>query len=195
MGEVDPSGKDGLATTIGRVADGEVEPTPEIFARLYRELHRVAARLLHVHGADLTLGATTLLHETYLDLSQRDLHFADRPRFFAYAAGVMRSVIIDYVRQRRALKRGGEFHLTSLNLDTDAGDDAVPADFDELTRLNDALEALAHQDAPLAQLVDLKFFCGLSLGEIATMRAVSERSVQRDWKKARMFLFDVLREG
>jgi len=191
MGAVDPGSKDRLGTTIGCAAGGMGETTPEIFAKLYGELRRVAERLLRVHGSDLTLGATTLLHEAYLDLSRRDLRFADRPRFFAYAGRAMRTLIIDYVRQRRALKRGGEFVLTSLSLET--GTEAVPPDFEQLTRLNDALETLAREDMPLAELVDLKFFCGLSFGEIATLRSVSERTVQREWKKARMLLFDVLR--
>jgi len=192
MGAVDPSDKNGVVAPVSHI--GDAENTPEIFARLYRELHRVAERMLHLHGADLTLGATTLVHEAYLDLSRRDLHFADRPRFFAYAGKAMRALIIDYVRRRRALKRGGEFVLTSVDIDTDS-DEAVPPDLEELTRLNDALDALAVEDVPLAELVDQKFFCGLTLGEIAAMRGVSERSVQRDWKKARVFLFRVLREG
>jgi RNA polymerase sigma factor (TIGR02999 family) len=121
------------------------------------------------------------------------LRFADRPRFFAYAGKAMRALIIDYVRRRHALKRGGEFLLTSRDLDTGV-EDAVPPDLVEMTRLNDALDALAREDAPLAELVEQKFFCGLTLGEIATMRAVSERTVQRDWKKARVFLFGLLRE-
>lgn len=149
--------------------------------------------MLHVHGSDLTLGATTLLHETYLDLSRRDLRFADRRCFFAYAGRAMQTLIIDYVRQRRALKRGGEFVLTTLSLETGGGD-VVPPDLEQLKRLNDALEALGREDASLAELVDLKFFCGLSFAEVATMRAISERSVQRDWRKARMLLFDLLRE-
>jgi RNA polymerase sigma factor (TIGR02999 family) len=192
-GVANPRDNDTAETATCRV-DSDTEPTPKIFARLYAELHRVAERLLNVHGSDLSLGATTLLHETYLDLSQRDLRFADRPRFFAYAGRAMRTLIIDYVRRKRALKRGGEFELTSLSTDPDV-EGALPPDFEELTRLNDALEALARKDAPLAQLVDLRFFCGLSLGEIASMRDISERSVQRDWKKARLFLFEVLRHG
>jgi RNA polymerase sigma factor (TIGR02999 family) len=194
MGVVDPSGKDGLAITSEGAAGGALAATPEIFAQLYAELHRVAERLLRVHGSDLTLGATTLLHEACLDLSRRDLRFADRPRFFAYAGKAMRTLIINYVRQRRALKRGGEFVLTSLDPEKEF-DEVVPPDFAQLARLSDALDALARDDAPLAELIDLKFFCGLSFGEIASLRAISERSVQRDWRKARLFLFDLLREA
>jgi len=144
-------------------------------------------------GPSITLSATTLLHETYLDISRRDeANFPDRPRFMAYAARVMRSVIIDYVRNRRAQKRGGLFELTSIGTDVadTIGDDR------ELGRISDALDELASLQPPLAQIVDLKFFCGFSFGEIAAMRGVSERTVQREWRKARMFLHrSILDEG
>lgn len=182
---------DALATTIAQAVRGEIAATPEIFAGLYRELHRLAQRQLRVHGGALTLGATTLLHEAYLDLAGRDARFPDRPRFFAYAARAMRGLIIDYVRERRAVKRGGEFHLTQL--DTGIGD-SIPQDLGEMTRLNDALDALSRAEPPLAELVDLKFFCGFSCADIAAMRGVSERTVQRDWNKARLFLQGALRE-
>jgi len=102
----------------------------------------------------------------------------------------MRGLIIDHVRGRRALKRGGEFHFTELN--TDVGE-SVPQETADLERLNDALEELAGADAPLAELVDLKFFCGLTFADIAALRGVSERTVQRDWNKARLYLHDTLR--
>ena len=160
----------------------------ELFAELYRELHRLAARQLR-RNAGATLGATTLLHEAYMDLRGRGNDFPDRARFFAYAARAMRGLIVDYVRERRAQKRGGEFHLTAL--DTDVAD-ALP-DAPSLVALRDALEALERVDAPLAQIVDLKFFCGFSLADIAEQRGVSERTVQRDWQKARLFLHHVLK--
>ena len=104
-----------LAETLAAAERGDVHATAELFATLYRELHRLARRQLHANAAGLTLGATTLLHEAYLDLSRRGTAFPDRARFFAYAARAMRGLIIDYVRERRALKRGGQFHLTTLD--------------------------------------------------------------------------------
>src|SRR5438552_3604864 len=98
-----------LASTLAAAERGDVAATGELFAALYRELHRVARRQLHANASGLTLGATTLLHEAYLDLSQRGLAFPDRARFFAYAARAMRGLIIDFVRERRALNRGGLF--------------------------------------------------------------------------------------
>jgi RNA polymerase sigma factor (TIGR02999 family) len=108
----------------------------------------------------------------------------------AYASRAMRRLVIDFVRERQALKRGAAFEITAMP--TEAGDHAV--DELELKRISDALDELASVDGALAELVDLKFFCGFSFAEIGAMRAVSERTVQRDWNKARMYLHDVLRE-
>jgi RNA polymerase sigma factor (TIGR02999 family) len=122
-----------------------------------------------------------------LDISRRaGAVFPDRARFMAYASTVMRGLIISYVRNRQAQKRGGLFELTTIG-DGVAG--GTP-DGHGLQRLSDALDELAATEPALAQVVDLKFFCGFSLREIATMRGVSERTVQRDWEKARIFLHD-----
>jgi RNA polymerase sigma factor (TIGR02999 family) len=107
-----------------------------------------------------------------------------------YAARVMRGLIIDYARSKQAQKRGGQFELTSISTDV-AG--AMP-DPVELGRLGDALDELASVDARLANVVDLKFFCGFTFGEIAAMTGVTERTVQRDWEKARIYLHQVLRD-
>lgn len=179
-----------LSSTLAAVERGDLPATGELFAALYRELHRVARRQLHANASGLTLGATTLLHEAYLDLSQRGLAFPDRARFFSYAARAMRGLIIDSVRERRAIKRGGEFHLTTLDTLTS---ESVPQ-ADELGALGEALDALAANEPALAELVELKFFCGFGFAEIAAMRGVSERTVQRDWNKARLFLRYTMRE-
>jgi RNA polymerase sigma factor (TIGR02999 family) len=106
----------------------------------------------------------------------------------AYASRAMRGLIIDYARERRAQKRGGGFDITELPT-------VVPdlaADVGELQSLSDALDELAAVDAALAELVDLKFFCGFSFAEVAAMRSTSERTVRRDWSKARLYLHDFL---
>jgi RNA polymerase sigma factor (TIGR02999 family) len=115
--------------------------------------------------------------------------FPDRSRFMAYAARVMRGLIIDHARSRRAQKRGGQFHLTSI--DADADERVI--DDRELTRISDALDELAAVDRGLAEIVDLKFFCGFSFAEIAAMRRISERSTQRMWEKARIYLYEAIR--
>jgi RNA polymerase sigma factor (TIGR02999 family) len=157
-----------------------------LFAALYSELHRLARRELARRGGHITLSATTLLHEAYLDMSARaDNMFPDRARFMAYASRAMRGIIIDYARNRSAQKRGGLFELTSLQ--TTVADRLTDAK--ELQRISDALDDLAAVEPALAEVVDLKFFCGFSFAEIGAMRNLSERTVQRHWEKARLYLY------
>ena len=177
-----------IAGLIASVEGGDRAAASMLFTTLYRELHRVAAHQLRLRAHGVTLSATTLLHECYLNMAKRDAAFPDRARFMAYAARAMRGLIVDYIREQRALKRGGEFHLTVL--DTGVAD-ALPRS-DEATHLADALGQLEATDPELAELVDFKFFCGFSLVEIAAMRGVSERTVQRDWRKARLLLHRAL---
>jgi len=183
------------ASTFGAIGGLTCYFMPELtrdalFAALYDELHRMARRELARRGAGVTLGATTLLHEAYLDLSGRGLAFPDENRFFAYAARAMRGLIVDYVRERRAIKRGGQFHLTTL--DTFVAESVAEAN--DLGPLGEALDELAVAEPALAELVELKFFCGFGFAEIAAMRGVSERTVQRDWNKARLFLRSALHD-
>jgi RNA polymerase sigma factor (TIGR02999 family) len=128
--------------------------------------------------------------EAYLDISAREgKSFPDRPRFMGYAARVMHGLIIDHARNRNAIKRGRQFEITSLK--TDSGENAVDAK--ELTLISDALDELAKVEPKLAELVDLKFFCGFSFAEIAALSNVSERTVQRKWEKARIYLHRTIR--
>lgn len=181
-----------ISSLISSAEEGDRPAADALFSALYSELHRLAQRQLARGGAGVTLGATTLLHEAYLDMSQKDgAAFPDRGRFMAYAAKVMRGLIIDYARRRQALKRGGAFEITAL--EGDAGVDA--ADSEELERIGDGLDALAAIDPALAQIVDLKFFGGFSFAEIAAMRRVSERTVQRHWEKARIYLHRTIRQS
>jgi RNA polymerase sigma factor (TIGR02999 family) len=188
------AGAGGQWTVVSEPASQAQAATAEeaqgrLFASLYAELHRIARRELHRNSGGVTLSATTLLHEAYLNLSARDAaQFPDRARFLAYASKVMRGLIVDFARNRRALKRGGAFELTALPLDA-----AIPApECVELERLSEAVERLARIDPRLAQVVDLKYFSGFSFAEIAGMCEVSERTVQRDWEKARLFLHQAL---
>ena len=174
-----------IASLIGAAERGDGSAAEALFAALYSELHRLAKRELARHGVPVTLGATTLLHEAYLDMAARDgPSFPDRARFMGYAARVMRGLIIDHARGRHAQKRGGLFEITSL--DTEAMENA--ADHSELARISGALDELGKLEPSLAEVVDLKFFCGFSFGEIADMRGLSERTVQRKWEKARIYL-------
>jgi RNA polymerase sigma factor (TIGR02999 family) len=169
---------------------GDPAAAAALFAALYRELHQLARHELARGGGQLSLGATTLLHEAYLDMSGREgPRFPDRARFMGYAARVMRSLIVDHARERRALKRGGAFEITAL----ETGLDVAAAPAADLDALSTALDQLAAVDARLALVVDLKFFCGFPFVEIAAMQSVTERTVQRDWEKARIFLIAALR--
>jgi RNA polymerase sigma factor (TIGR02999 family) len=151
---------------------------------LYQELHRLARRELNRRGP-AGLGVTTLLHEAYLSISGREgTVFADHARFMAYAARVMRGLIIDDVRRRRSEKRGGLFEITSLGIDH--ADSVI--DPSSLILISDALDELAEVEPDLAEIIDLKFFCGFSFAEIAAMRGVSERTIQRNWEKGRLYL-------
>ena len=185
-----PSMPSTVSSLIDSAERGEVTAAEALFTTLYTDLRRLARYELSRRGGGITLTATALLHEAYLDIAKRDgAMFVDRGRFMAYASRVMRGLIIDYARNRRAQKRGGKFEMTTL--ETDIGPAVV--DDRELTAIGDAIDELAAVDAILAEVVDLKFFCGFSFGEIAGMRGVSERTVQRQWDKARIYLHGALR--
>jgi len=169
----------------GHCISDEEHSRQQLFASLYDELRRLADRELRRNGSALTLGATTLLHEAYLNLSAKtNLAFPDRARFLGYASRAMRGLIIDYVRKRRTLKRGAAFEITTLPVDVP--DQSIQCA--DLERLSEALERLAEVEPRLAQLVDLKYFSGFSFGDIAAMWGLSERTVQRTWEKARLML-------
>jgi len=156
----------------------------ELFGTLYAELHRLARREVNRRGPG-GLGVTTLLHEAYLSMSgKEDTTFVDHARFMAYAARVMRGLIIDDVRRRSSEKRGGLFHLTSI----DGNEPVSVMTPHALVLISDALDELAEADPELAEIIDLKFFCGFTFTEIAAMRGVSERTIQRSWEKGRLYL-------
>jgi RNA polymerase sigma factor (TIGR02999 family) len=180
-----------LEALVRRADQADREAADKLFAVLYDELHRLAEHNLRRPGSSLTLGATTLLHEAYLNIAGREnVAFPDRSRFLAYASRAMRGLIIDYARARRARKRGRQFEITLTGDEPPSG--PVVKKVEELERLGDALDELAELEPALAELVDLHFFCGFTFAEIADLRGVSDRTVQRDWRKARMLLHDAL---
>jgi RNA polymerase sigma factor (TIGR02999 family) len=173
-----------LSSLIASAEDGDRSAADVLFTALYRELHELASRQLSRSPPEMTLGTTTLLHEAYLDMAKLEgVEFPDRGRFMGYAARVMRGLIIDHVRNRKAIKRGGQFQISSLEADV-----ADRVDENELSRISQALDELAVVEPELAQIVDLKFFCGFSFTEIAAMRDVNERTVRRYWERARIYL-------
>ncbi len=181
-----------ISSLITSAEGGDRPAADALFATLYSELHRLARQQLARNAGGLTLGTTTLLHQAYLDMAGRESAvFPDEGRFMGYAARVMRGLIIDYARSRKARKRGGQFEFAPL-----VSEVADPATDDKtLARISDALDELANVEPLLAQVVDLKFFCGFSFAEIAAMRGLSERTVQRHWDKARIYLHGVIGES
>src|SRR5450755_359139 len=179
-----------ISSLIIAAEKGHAPAREELFAALYSELHRMAKRELARCGFGVSLSSTTLLHEAYLDMAAREgPSFPDRARFMGYAARVMRGLIIDHARERHAQKRGGLFEITAL--DTNAIENYV--DHRELEEIGEALDELGKVEPALAEIVDLKFFCGLSFVEIAALRDVSERTVQRNWERARLYLHRKIR--
>ena len=171
--------------------DGDRDALDRVLSTLYRELHCMARRQLGNQNSH-TLDATGLVHEAYLRLIGRaDARFEDRAHFFAYAASAMRSVVVDYARQRLAVKLGGDLHrVTDLPEDVGGGMRIN----EELLGLDVALTRLASVDAKLAQVVEMRYFAGLSEAEIALLLERSERSVRRDWQKARLYLLASLQD-
>ena len=180
-----------ITELLDAARDGDRGALDRVLATLYQELHAMARRqLAGQHGH--TLDATALVHEAYLKLVGRNsAQFDDRAHFFAYAASAMRSVVVDYARQRLAQKRGGDLHrVTELPEEVEGG---LRLD-EEMLGLDTALNKLANLDARLAHVVELRYFAGLSELEIASLLKRSERSIRRDWQKARMFLLASLQE-
>lgn len=180
-------------TTLLRAASaGNSQAADQVVALLYGELHRLARSRMRRSGELTLLDTTALVHESYLRIQQAGHpDFPDRHHFLGYAAKVMRTVVVDLVRARQADRRGGALAL-QVTLTTEIGDSAAPQD-DEILRVHEALDELASVDERLAKVVELRYFGGLTEAEIAACLGLTERTVQRDWHKARMFLSMALR--
>jgi RNA polymerase sigma factor (TIGR02999 family) len=174
------------------LGDGaDKQAAPELFSLLYQELRQLAHARLRKNEPITLLDTTGLVHETYLRVLRAGrLEISDRAQFLAYSAHVMRSIVVDFVRQWRAGRRGGGQHHETL--DTAAVDAALSGE-DEIIRVNEALDDLAKVDERLVKVVEMRYFGGLSEEDIAVALGVNERTVRRDWQKARMLLSLALR--
>lgn len=182
---------DDLTRLLEAARAGDAEAGRRAYALVYRDLHALAHAKLRSHRTMSLLDTTALVHESYLRLvGDGRLDLDGRRHFFAYAARVMRSVIVDTARARLAARRGGG--LPDLTLDTEA---AIPEGGDEATvvRVDDALADLAKVNPRLAEVVEMRYFGGLTEAEIAEALGVSDRTVKRDWEKARLLLAAALR--
>lgn len=185
----------GITQWLNEARGGSRAALDRVLQALYHELHAMAQRQLGGGAEDATLDATVLVHEAYLRLvGQGQAEFADRAAFFSYAASAMRSVVVDHARARVAQKRGGGQTLHAVADLPEHVDGGLRLD-EDLLALDTALSRLQLMDAQLAKVVELRYFAGLSEAQIAELLARSERSVRRDWQKARMFLLHCLQEG
>ena len=173
-----------ITELIGKARGGDKAAGERLFATLYDELHRLAGGQLR---GDDAMRATSLVHEAYLKLAQHGAIAAnDRGHYFAIAARAMRQIVIDHVRSRAALRRGGDLHFAPL--DTSAMQAVAAERGEDVLALDAALGRLAEVEPQLASLVELRFYGGLELAAIAEVHERSERSLKRDWRRARAFL-------
>jgi RNA polymerase sigma factor (TIGR02999 family) len=180
-----------LTALLERMHAGDGNARDELFAAAYRELHRLAHARLRDGGRNTVLDTTALVHESYLRLvSAGELRAEDRRAFFAYASKVMRSVIVNFAEERRSQKRGGD--MLSLTLSTELAD-SLGKDEEVVLRVHEAIAVVEQADPRSAKVVEMRFFGGYSEAEIAEALGVTERTVQRDWEKARLMLMGALR--
>jgi RNA polymerase sigma factor (TIGR02999 family) len=180
-----------LTELLGRMQAGDPRASDALFTAAYAELHRLARARLRDGGRDAVLDTTCLVHESYLRfVHSGELRAEDRRAFFAYASQVMRSVIVNTVRDRIAEKRGGQARPLTLS----SGLAASVADGEEtVLKVHEALDDLEKAEPRLAQVAQMRYFGGYSEQEIAETLGVTERTVQRDWEKARLILAATLR--
>ncbi|MDZ7654237.1 MAG: ECF-type sigma factor [Burkholderiaceae bacterium] len=183
-----------LTELLQLAAQGERAALDNVFTALYPELRKIAHARLRTQGDVATLDTTSLVHESFLRLvDAAQLALVDRKHFFTYAAKTMRNIIIDFAREHFAERRGGGH--ADLRLDTALANEMQEVDGDAtLIRVHDALLALEAVDPELARVVEMRYFAGYSEIEVAELMGTSERTVRRQWDKARAFLLASLRE-
>jgi RNA polymerase sigma factor (TIGR02999 family) len=180
-----------ITMLLASARDGDQQAAGEVFGLLYDELRRLAHAKLRQHRTMTLLDTTDLLHESYLKLIGNEaLPVEDRRHFMTYAARVMRSVIVDFARARQAERRGGA--APHIVIDTALEGMLAAAPEHDVLRVHEALEMLSQADERLAQVVELRYFGGLTEAEIAALLERSERTVRRDWDKARLLLIAAL---
>jgi RNA polymerase sigma factor (TIGR02999 family) len=175
-----------ISDLIARVNAGAPGAQDALFTAAYAELRKLARSRLRDGGRNTCLDTTALVHESYLRfVNGGQLRSDDRRAFFAYAGRVMRSVIVDAVRERQAERRGGDLQRLTLNTQTAEN---LPGGEEEILEVHEALDALAQTEPRLAQVVEMRYFGGYSEIEIGEALDLTERTVRRDWDKARLLL-------
>jgi RNA polymerase sigma factor (TIGR02999 family) len=180
-----------LTELLAHLQGDDAEARAAVFAAAYSELHRLARARLRDGGRNTLLDTTCLVHEAYLRFaSAGELRAEDRRAFFAYASQVMRSVIVNSVRDRIAQKRRGDWRPMTLSTQPVAN---IAEDEEAILKVHEALEVLEQADSRLGQVAQMRYFGGYSEQEIAETLDVTERTVRRDWEKARLILAEMLR--
>jgi len=174
-----------LAALLPASREGDAEAFAEAYSLAYDELRRLARRQLGSAPRGRTLVTTVLVNEAFMKLVRRPVEVQDRAHFFALAARAMRQIIVDHARERGAHKRGGDRFPTSLDADAIAIDDVAQ----ELVDIDDALGRLQQVDPRLAQIVEWRFFGGMTEDEVGDALGITARTVRRDWQKAKAFLY------
>src|SRR5262245_60017772 len=181
-----------LTELLHRAQDGDADAVDSLFAATYVELRKLARGRLRAGGRNTLLDTSALVHESYLRFAGAgQLRLEDRIHFMRWAGRVMRSVIVDFARRRQADRRGGAIPHITLTTRLDA---RLPAGEDEILRVHDALDEIAALDPRLAQVVEMRYFAGMTETEIAEALGVTDRTVRRDWEKARLLLREALGE-
>ena len=174
---------------LARWSSGDREAAERLLPQVYDELRHIASRQLRRERAGHTLQATAIVHEAYLRLAgQADLEWPSRAHFFAFAAHLIRRILVDYARQRNRAKRGGGSEPITLVEMADLALEKSP----DLVALDEALSGLEKVDPRKATVVELKFFGGLTLEEIAAQLGISVETVGREWRRARAWLYSTL---
>lgn len=177
-----------LTALLGRAAQGDEAALQAVFSALYRELRVLAHQQVNRRGRGDFLDTTELVHESYLRFANAGrVQISHRRHFMGYAARVMRSVVVDTVRERQALRRGGG--AVAVTLDT-----AIPAESDEslILEVHAALEELQALDERMVRVVEMRYFAGMTEAEVAETLGVTERTVRRIWKRAQIWLAEAL---
>jgi RNA polymerase sigma factor (TIGR02999 family) len=183
---------DASLTDLIRLAQGGDEAALRgVFDATYQELRTMARARLRRSSPNTLLDTTSLVHEAYLRFAEANrLQIGDRQHFLRYASHAMRSVIVDFVRERVTQRRGGDAVHVTLNTEVGDGLNAGEA---EILNVHEALEELAQHDARLVQVVEMRYFAGMTEVEIADALGINHRTVRRDWQKARLLLADALK--
>lgn len=177
-----------ITRLLAQIRNGHPEMQNRLLELLYDELHRIAAARFSGEDNNLTLGPTALVHEAYLHLIAQNVEWQNRAHFFSIAARIMRRILVDHARARRALKRGG------LSKAEDLTAAAGQVSLDDILALNEALDHLEVFAKRQSQVVELHFFGGLTMDETAQILDIDRRTVQRDWKLARAWLHSQMRK-